>query len=161
MSEFRTTDGYTVTVDEFDLPLIGRSRWYSLRKNGNVYVRRNIKENGKWKSQKLHQFLWAHWYGCAAKIIDHINGDGLDNRRSNLRSVSAEQNMWNRKSRIGSSKYKGVVMNKNTGKWRVDIRFGNKNHTIGYFESEDSAARVYDAWAKEAHGEFAKLNNPP
>jgi len=94
-------------------------------------------------------------------VVDHIDRNGLNNRRSNLRLCSAAQNACNSGSARGSSsKYKGVCWNKREGKWVASIRFKNKLHLMGYFTDEIAAAKAYDKSASEFFGEFAYLNFP-
>ena len=91
--------------------------------------------------------------------VDHINGNGLDNRRENLRLCTNSQNHMNRKThRDSSSKYKGVSWNKRNSKWQAYIGSGIKRKNLGYFASESDAAKAYDIKAKECFGEFARLN---
>jgi hypothetical protein len=96
-------------------------------------------------------------------LIDHINGDSLDNRRANLRLATPSQNAYNR-AKIRSkksSRYIGVYFEKATGRWTVKIRIGRgKRLWLGRFNSEIAAARAYDAAAKKYHKEFAVLNFP-
>lgn len=94
--------------------------------------------------------------------VDHIDGDGLNNRRVNLRIVTHRQNIWNRKKNVNptSSKFKGVSLYKKSGRWVAYIAAHGKRRHIGYFDDEEAAARAYDAEARRLHGEFACLNFP-
>lgn len=89
------------------------------------------------------------------KVVDHINGDGLDNRKSNLRICEHVNNMWNTKPQSGTSKYKGVCLDKKRNKWLAQITFNNINTLLGSFESEEEAAKVYDAKSVSLRGEYA------
>lgn len=93
-------------------------------------------------------------------LIDHINGDGRDNREANLRRASFSQNSQNRRkiNRLCGSQYKGVWLDKKTRKWRVQICFGGRKKHLGYYSDEAEAARAYDAAALRYHGRFAKVN---
>ena len=95
-------------------------------------------------------------------VVDHINHDGMDNRRTNLRAATRAQNLRNRKkyAKSGSSKYKGVNWNKQHKKWLCRITFDNKTLHLGYFRTEIEAAKAYDEAAKKYHAEFACLNFP-
>lgn len=89
--------------------------------------------------------------------IDHADGNKLNNTRENLRECTQKENCQNRKARENtSSKYKGVV--KVNQKWRARICISGKIHHIGYFETEEAAAKSYNQKAKENFGEFALLN---
>lgn len=91
-------------------------------------------------------------------VVDHINGDGLDNRRVNLRLATRSQNQMNRRSHIGSRRIKGVSC---TGaRWRAQIMVRGETHKLGIFDSEEEAGRAYDVAARALHGEFARLNFP-
>jgi hypothetical protein len=93
--------------------------------------------------------------------VDHINGDGLDNRRANLRSGTQGQNLKNRSIQKGNkSGYKGSYFDKQANKWRANISIDNKTKYIGLFDTVEETARAYDKKAKEHYGEFAKLNFP-
>ncbi len=93
-------------------------------------------------------------------IVDHIDGNGLNNRRSNLRVCKQKHNTWNRKPVKGSSsKYKGVSWQAATGYWKAYIKTDGKQKHLGCYLSEEEAAIAYNRAAKELHGEFAKLNN--
>lgn len=91
--------------------------------------------------------------------VDHINGNKLDNRKSNLRIATTQQNGMNRtKIKKFTSKYKGVGWNKRNKKWRAIIYLNNKCIYIGAYKTELEAAKAYNKKAKELYGEFAKLN---
>ena len=96
-------------------------------------------------------------------FVDHINHNGLDNRKANLRLATYAQNSYNRKQfrKRQTSKYTGVSWIKQIKKWRVIICYNGKKKFIGYFKDEKQAAKAYDKAAKKYHGEFASLNFPP
>lgn len=94
--------------------------------------------------------------------VDHVNGDRLDNRRTNLRLATNGQNQANRKMAPHSSRFKGVHrQNSMWYPWVATIRHdGNKPRRIGTFADEVKAAKAYDAEARIHHGKFAALNFP-
>jgi len=95
-------------------------------------------------------------------LVDHINHDGMDNRRANLRAATHSQNMYHRGKRLGAtqSKYKGVYWRKRNRKWQALITFQKEKIYLGYFRNEIDAAKAYDRAARKYHGEFASLNFP-
>lgn len=94
------------------------------------------------------------------EFIDHINGDRLDNRKSNLREATCQQNNHNRfQNKVNkTSRYKGVSWNTASAKWVVNICFNKKVHYLGSFENEEIAAETYNKKAVELFSEFAKTN---
>jgi hypothetical protein len=93
-------------------------------------------------------------------VVDHINGNGLNNRRSNMRNCTRAQNSANRRPKRGAaSPYKGVFPRPD-GKFEASICHDGRKQYLGRFENEIEAARAYDKKAKELHGEFAYLNFP-
>jgi hypothetical protein len=93
--------------------------------------------------------------------VDHINGDGLDNRKCNLREVSHAQNMWNRKiTTKAETMFKGVHFIKKAIKnpWIGLIRHNNKNIYLGVFKTDIEAALAYNKKALELFGEYARIN---
>lgn len=107
---------------------------------------------------RLHRYLMDAPTGVD---VDHINGDPLDNRRENLRLVTARQNQANsRKRSEASSKYKGVAWHPVSGKWRAYIAPNGKQEHLGLFVDEMEAARAYDERARAVFGPHACLNLP-
>lgn len=93
------------------------------------------------------------------QMVDHINHDKLDNRRSNLRICTNRQNTSNQQLRSkNTSGYKGVVWFKDRQKWRAGIKVNYKFKHLGYFDDILEAAKAYDVAARKYFGEFAKLN---
>jgi hypothetical protein len=91
--------------------------------------------------------------------VDHINGDPLDNRRSNLRLATNVQNQHNKGAWQGAaSRFKGVSRTRQPDVWRATIESNGHQITIGRFRSEFEAAKAYDAQARELFGEFARTN---
>lgn len=108
-------------------------------------------------SIKLHRWVMDAPSGI---IVDHINGDRHDLRKSNLRFATVAQNTWNsrpKKTKTRSSKYKGVCKNA-SNKWQAGIKVNGKSKYLGQFVTEEQAAQAYDKAAKEAWGEFAYIN---
>ncbi|GAA2696364.1 AP2 domain-containing protein [Actinoplanes palleronii] len=160
MAELILPSGHIALVDDADLPLVTAPglRWHltPASKDKN-YVGRRWREDGRYRKQRLHSFLTG-W-----SLVDHINGDGMDNRRANLRPATHSQNNCNKGSmRTASSQHKGVslISRRKSRPWLAQIKKDRRYFYLGYFDSQDDAARAYDAAARELHGEFAHLNFP-
>ena len=94
-------------------------------------------------------------------FVDHINQNGLDNRKANLRPATRAQNGQNRakyKNRIYGSKFKGVTWNRKYKNWQAQIQVNGKSRALGRFTDEITAAKAYDRAAKKYHKDFASLN---
>lgn len=146
--------GLVTLVDAADLPLVDR-RWYAKPHGRTVYAFARI--NGR--TVYLHRMLLGL---TDRKVeVDHINHDGLDNRRSNLRIVTHRQNSANTRGLPGStSRYKGVSWQKAMHKWSAQIGHNGRDIHLGFFADEIDAALARDAAALELQGEFAFLNFP-
>ena len=107
----------------------------------------------------MHKFIMGE--NSKKPHTDHIDGNGLNNQRSNLRQCTNEENCMNRQPRKNcSSDYKGVQLNKLTNKWLAQIKVQGKNIYLGLFGIEEDAGIAYDTAAIKYFGEFSKLNFP-
>lgn len=144
--------GFSVLVDEADARVVRRYNWTARRFKETVYASRSPrKEDGRRTTLLLHTFITEY------AMTDHENGNGLDNRRQNLRDCTRSQNNANRRS-TGRSAYLGVSPCERSGKWRAVINKEGTYKSLGYFDSEIDAALAYDRAAMKLHGEFARLN---
>jgi hypothetical protein len=109
-----------------------------------------------------HRAAWAITYGfCPDMHIDHIDGDKLNNKITNLRLCTHNQNQHNQGIRVNNkSGFKGVSWMKSTRKWQAQICFRSKVKHLGLFNNKIDAAKAYDMAAIDLHGEFAWLNFP-
>lgn len=151
----------TVLLDDADYDLIKSYVWHIQYDKGNFYARCNIRVNGKPKSPKMHRMIMGV-SNSDKPHVDHINENGLDNRRSNLRTATIPENSRNTGPNSRSvTGYKGVSLYKvgpQAGKYVARLRFESKTYLGGYFDTAIEAAVSYNEMAKKYHGEFAWLN---
>lgn len=147
------TKGFVALVDDEDYNKLIETKWHY----SNGYAKHRSWENGKRTCMSIHRVVMNAQPG---QEVDHINGNGLDNRRANLRFATHSQNLCNSKKRVDGklSKYKGVTRHNN--KWKAQIQGCGIYKHIGYFTDEVEAALAYDAKAREYFGEFARPNFP-
>jgi len=159
----RLSQGLYAKVDPEDFYELIKYKWCACKSSRTYYASRIEITKKQRKCVSMHRFVMSEalkGYGIEMQI-DHINGDGLDNRKANLRLATAAQNSRNRRQRRGkSSKYKGVSFIKPKGKFVAEITCNGKRMSLGHFESEVEAAKAYDETAKKYHKEFACLNFP-
>lgn len=151
MKEIPITRGLKAFVDDADYEALSAYRWYAHKGKCTWYARRDYsREDGTKVKVFMHRAILS---GVAT--VDHVNGNGLDNRRSNLRAATRSQNSQNAQGhRDGSSKYKGVSWDSERQKWCV--RVGRVY--AGRFDSEVEAAEAYNTAAVARFGKFARLN---
>lgn len=148
------TQGFRTLIDDADFDIVGAYRWYALRRGDTlVYAMTNRNRvDGSRGVIGLHRLLLPD-----SDRVDHVSGDGLDNRRANLRAVTHTQNMQNRKMhKNNTSGFKGVTRDGN--KWRASIRANRVLYRLGYFGTPEEAAHAYDEASRRLHGEFGRTN---
>lgn len=150
MASVQLLSGDIATVDDADLEAVARFTWY---KNGK-YAIANVRVcKGMWKQVSMHRMIT----GCEPGLqVDHIDGNGLNNSRSNLRFCTNKENGRNRLiSKANKSGFKGVSLHKASNKWMASIKHEGKSRNLGYFPTPEQAHEAYKQAAIRLHGEFA------
>lgn len=157
--EIPLTQGKVAIVDAEDFDFVSRFKWHTLRsKNGRYYAARKVRIEGTDYTILMHRFLLN---APSGKDIDHVNRNGLDNQRHNLRLCTRSENNRNSlKRNTGKSRFKGVSWHGAGNLWKVRIYIDHKQISLGYSRCEEEAARAYDFAALNLFGEFARLNFP-
>jgi hypothetical protein len=156
------TNGWAAFVDDEDYERLATMAWYARQESHTTYVSGYAPSSGYGKGDYsrvlLHAFLMSPPSGLE---VDHIDGDGLNNQRGNLRIVTHQQNMLNRRmQRNNRSGFRGVHFLSRTQTWRVGLKInGTLIHRYGFVTPEE-AAHTYDELARHYHGAFARLNFP-
>lgn len=144
-------------IDDIDSDVLSFN-WYAIRGRTGFYAARGMRTKSNQKIETLHRVIFSKVLGrplSSEEIVDHINGNTLDNRRSNLRLATKQQNQFNRsKPQNNTSGYKGVTWNKNAEKWKAQIGHAGTTLYLGYFDTPEEAALAYEEKAKELFGEF-------
>jgi AP2 domain/HNH endonuclease len=142
-------------VDDADAPIVlALSPWFLTKKRNKTYAYARDRQT------KRRVYMHRHINPACprGKVVDHIDGNGLNNTRANLRICSRSENMGNAKAHEDrKGKYKGVCKVK-SGKYEAQICKNGKRMKLGRFDTAEAAARAYDIAALELFGEFAKTN---
>lgn len=155
MKEIVLSQGKNAIVEDEDFENVAGHKWTLQRGRRTLYAYRFEKANGKKIKTYLHRELMGAKKG---ESVDHIDGDGLNCVKSNMRKCSAQQNSFNQGPRGGSSKFKGVSLSKKRGAWEAYIHIGYQKKRLGHFVAETQAAAAYDAAARLFFGKFAQVN---
>ncbi len=154
----KLSNNQNVNIDDDDFNKVNIYRWKRNKGLKTDYAAKTIYlGDGKWKTILMHRFI----LGIKDRniLVDHIDGDGLNNKKENLRICTRSQNSANRTSKKnGTSKYLGVCAIKRESIWQAHVRKDKKIYYLGRFLNEADAAIAYNKKATELHGEFARLN---
>jgi hypothetical protein len=145
------TKGLHALVDSDDAWVLDGPKWVASKSGKRFYVVR--KRNGK--REYLHRLLCNN---PAGMTVDHIDGDTMNNYRSNLRVCSQQENAWNSSKRSEINPYKGLIWTPHISKWSARIMKDGKPYHLGVFVSPEDAAIAYNNAAVTLFGEFAKVN---
>lgn len=152
MKELPLTKGLSALVDDLDFERLSQWKWYA--SGGKYAARRDYQDGGR--------LIYMHRLVAKPEVgqhVDHINGNGLDNQRANLRRCTREQNLSNAKRRAtATNPYRGV--RRSNGNWVAAIRCAGTARYLGTYDTPEAAARAYDRANLELKGEFARLNFP-
>ena len=151
------SQGHVAVIDFDDFERVGRVKWTAKQSRENWYAVRGV---GGRKNPKR---LWLHAEIMGAIGVDHRDGDGLNNRRENLRPATQQlqARAFRKKSSGKSSQFRGVTWFARDGKWQAQVYYNGKNHFVGHYNSEVDAALAYDSAALSAGFDIRACNFPP
>ena len=153
MREIPLSRGMFAIVDDEDYSQLASVRWYAAPGRHTFYAKRDVRRNGSKGRILMHRYL----LGCPDGLeVDHKNGNGLDNRRSNIRIATRSQNRANTGLQINNiSGVKGVCRCAETGRWKVRVQWQLQNIWVGRFDSLEEAVEARYEVVMRLQGEFA------
>jgi hypothetical protein len=156
MKEIPLTQGKVALVDDEDYEELSKFKWYAELDGNAWYARRTVARDGRSLTVLMHRVILKLPIGIEA---DHVNRDGLDNRRKNLRSATHAENGRNRRlQRNNTVGYRGVYRARH--RFAAAIKVNDRTIYLGRFDTPESAGHAYDDAARLYFGEFAYLNYP-
>lgn len=165
MKAISLTQGVIALVDDEDYDRLNQHKWYAVKSLDGprwiAYRMSSRKDGQRRTSIGMHREILTAPSDLEVDHVEHypLSARLIDNRKANLRLCNSMQNNWNFRKRCNtSSSFKGVGWSKEKKRWKARIKVNKQEKNLGYFEDEKEAARAYDRAAREAFGEFARLN---
>jgi HNH endonuclease len=159
MRRVRLTQGKYALVDDQDYSLVSQFKWQLAKRGKREYASRRVRLGDLVTKEYMHRLLARAPDGMD---VDHINLNGLDNRRKNLRLATRSQNMFNTQKHIDNkSGHKGVYFVERVKKYVVYLTIKGKRHHLGYFPTFKEAVKSQQQGARRLQGNFAPLPTPP
>lgn len=156
MKTIKLTKGVCAFVDDDDYQKLLPYNWYAVKSRKRFYAFCKIKVDGEWRTVCMHRVIMD---APPELEVDHLDNNGLNNQKSNLRLATRMENSRNVSKRSNNTTgYKGVYLDKNMNKFRSRIVVNKKEVFLGYFDVAEDAARAYDAAARQYFGDFARTN---
>ena len=156
MKEIELTKGKKALVDDDWYQVLSKFEWHSHHTNGKWYAVRTVGKKGR-------MVVFMHRYITMAppeRVVDHIDGDGLNNQESNLRAVRPKANYYNRAIQSNNKTgFKGVCWDKERKRYMASISHDHKAINLGRFNTAEEAAIAYNNAATRLYGDFARLND--
>lgn len=156
MKKIELTSGKFALVDDEDFETLNQYNWFASESSKSFYARRNVCGNKKTVKVAMHRQIMGFPDGLE---VDHKDGNGLNNQKSNLRICSKTENLKNKRLyKNNKTGFKGVTWHKQHGKYYSSIRINGKYVFLGLFLDPIDAAKAYDREALKNFGKFARLN---
>jgi hypothetical protein len=148
------TQGYEAIIDAADVMLLDAYNWHAAVLGCTAYAQRCDRSGARPRTVLMHRIIMGEPDGLQ---VDHLDGDGIHNRRKNLRLATSSQNNQNRRiTNSNTSGFKGVYLSKTIGKWCAQITISHKQKHLGTFTSPEEAHAAYRRASKKYHGEFGR-----
>lgn len=158
--EIELTQGKVAIIDDEDYEIVSKHNWRAYKDKNTYYAITRYEHTPPYSQISLHRFIMNDPEGM---VVDHIDGNGLNNKKENLRIVTRQQNNSHRLNMMSNntSGYRGVYWKKHPhNRWLSCIRFNSKLIHLGYFDTKEEAARAFNEKARELFGEYCgKLND--